>query len=495
MRHYHNSKQLQQNNSSSRKSQSTKHLIKQPKRGSFLFLLTSAVFVTTPLFAYFTLFGNGADASVDTLVRGEEEEEIVGMEKEECPIYGCSLLPQDVYYDKKARFYLSMLRESSTGAAKDAAVDVEEEKKSEDETTPASLEKEEEIKEALSALQSSGRSDAATLTLIGYKGGAIESQINQDRAFVVSPYNLSGSDNKDGAATTTSRLLGVFDGHAKLGEGVSQHAVTQLPKLLSSKIQQEGDSSANIDESTIKQALHESFIEIDKTAPAHVSGGCTASVIFQHSDKLYIANAGDSRSFIASYIKPTKQVVIEYASREDKPHLEDEKKRVEEMGGRVYVPPEGSGGTSRVMYIDGNGNQYGLAMSRSLGDWEAGRLGVIPDPIVDVVKISDIIASHVNADGSCTVEEDGSSSCAAKISEADVKVFAVSATDGLIDYVSLEAIANHVAMGLFEEEGEGELHLLNACEDLIMAAAKGWHDHRGGRYRDDIAIAASVISS
>eukprot|EP00957_Ditylum_brightwellii_P110571 8433674-Ditylum_brightwellii.AAC.1 len=81
------------------------------------------------------------------------------------------------------------------------------------------------------------------------------------------------------------------------------------------------------------------------------------------------------------------------------------------------------------MYIDGNGNQYGLAMSRSLGDWEAGRLGVIPDPIVDVVKISDIIASHMNADGSCTVEEDGSSSCAAKISEADVKVFAVSATD------------------------------------------------------------------
>ena len=76
--------------------------------------------------------------------------------------------------------------------------------------------------------------------------------------------------------------------------------------------------------------------------------------------------------------------------------------------------------------------------------------------------------------------------------EGDIQVFAVSATDGLLDYVSIDDIAKHVALGLYDDE-EGP-HLLSACEALISAAAGGWHRHRQGRYRDDIAISVSRLT-
>ena len=65
--------------------------------------------------------------------------------------------------------------------------------------------------------------DRATLTLIGYKGGEQTFQINQDRSFVVSPVDPS------------TRLLGIFDGHVPSREYMSDHAVTQLPRLLADR--------------------------------------------------------------------------------------------------------------------------------------------------------------------------------------------------------------------------------------------------------------------
>ena len=93
------------------------------------------------------------------------------------------------------------------------------------------------------------------------------------------------------------------------------------------------------------------FNHLDKTAPAQISGGCTASVILQLDQKVYIANAGDSVSFLAVYHSTTNTTSILYKSREDKPTLPEERKRVEHMGGHVYAPEQG---TSRVLYTDRN---------------------------------------------------------------------------------------------------------------------------------------------
>ena len=57
--------------------------------------------------------------------------------------------------------------------------------------------------ETLKTLESSGKKDIATLTLIGYKGGALETQINQDRAFCVA--------HAHGARNLASVLASMFN--------------------------------------------------------------------------------------------------------------------------------------------------------------------------------------------------------------------------------------------------------------------------------------------
>merc|ERR1712157_674623 len=156
----------------------------------------------------------------------------------------------------------------------------------------------------------------------------------------------------------------------------------------------------------------------------------------------------------------------------DKPDLPEERARVERMGGQVYVPPPSRyGGSSRVLFVDKKtGNTNGLAMSRSIGDWDAAKLGVIPDPTVVRLDVSDLIE---NAGG------------------GDIEVFAVSATDGLLDFVDIDSIAQTIAHSLYVDEGP---HPLSACESLITTAATAWWKAKDGRYRDDIAIAVSKMS-
>jgi len=143
------------------------------------------------------------------------------------------------------------------------------------------------------------------------------------------------------------------------------------------------------------------------------------------------------------------------------------------MGGQVYIPPPNHiGASSRVLFVDKNTDRMnGLAMSRSIGDWDAGKLGVIPDPTVAVLDMLELVG--VSALGS------------------DVEVFAVSATDGLLDFVEIEKIAKTVAHSLYVEEGP---HPLSACESLITSAATLWWKAKNGTYRDDIAIAVSKMS-
>lgn len=410
-----------------------------------------------------------------------------------CPFYGCPLHPQDVHYNTDAlKAILETMRELPA-----------------EKVTAETLAGDDQSKEW-------NRRDAATLTLIGYKGGPLLDQVNQDRAMVISPFTPEAHDdeNKENivkessntktetTADTTSRLhqqrilLGVFDGHASRGEIVSEYTVQTLPATLAHKLATLPDEPTARQNATV-QALHESFVEMDTTAPADPSGGCTATVILRQDQKVYIANAGDSRSFLVAYRPSTKQVQIVYISREDKPSLPDEKARVEAMGGQVYIPLRG---TSRVVYHDPiTGAPSGLAMSRSIGDWAAGKLGVIPDPIVEVVDIPQLVDAILRNDTEkCyVVDENGDmdeGACGDRSSpeeqKDDVYLFGVSATDGLMDYLAAQEIAKVLAASLFDK---GASHPVTACELLIFSAANGWQQDKQGRYRDDIAIAVSAL--
>eukprot|EP00574_Skeletonema_japonicum_P010055 CAMPEP_0201721334 /NCGR_PEP_ID=MMETSP0593-20130828/6021_1 /ASSEMBLY_ACC=CAM_ASM_000672 /TAXON_ID=267983 /ORGANISM="Skeletonema japonicum, Strain CCMP2506" /LENGTH=550 /DNA_ID=CAMNT_0048212123 /DNA_START=119 /DNA_END=1771 /DNA_ORIENTATION=+ len=396
-----------------------------------------------------------------------------------CPTFGCPLLPSDVHFNDQTKLALEELRKKTNA---------------------------EDDKES-SLLKTSGTEKAATLTLIGYKGGRMEDQINQDRAFVLSPFMYKNT--KDGTEDhPIARLLGVFDGHARLGERVSEYAAKTVPALLGSKLVAKDE----LNNQEIGKILQDTFIEIDASSPADPSGGCTASIVLQIDSNIYIANAGDSRSFIAVHVtdplSKTESTHIIYGTREDKPHLSFERLRVEAMGGNVYIPPGGKG-TTRVLYQDPTtGSTSGLAMSRSLGDWDAGDVGVVPDPTIAILNMKDMKSKVVETlNSNCqdktkeveidpaTGESSPISECAT-FSENDVKVFSFAATDGLLDYIPENSIAEHVAKGLYSKnEAEQRLHLLTACEDLIYAAAQGWQEDKGGRYRDDIAISVADLES
>jgi serine/threonine protein phosphatase PrpC len=406
-----------------------------------------------------------------------------------CPFYGCPLRPVDIHYntDDYKKAFTMMRNDKRIVVMQQNAANV---------------------------LASSATDQHTTLTLIGYKGGALQEQINQDRALIIAPFRivnnpgasqesqlkLQTSNHKD-FLTTDRILLGVFDGHAPLGEGVSEHVSAELPKLLATKLSLKardylsGNTTTLTEEEEIhltKEALTESFVELDRTAPANPSGGCTASVVFLQGRKVYIANTGDSRSFVVAYRPSTNSVTVVYISREDKPHIPEERARVEAAGGQVYIPAKG---TSRVVYHDpSTGAPTGLAMSRSIGDWEAGKMGVIPDPIVDVLDIHSVVADVMLDDTDPDLDADSYQVNpmihAVNSDLDDVYLFAVSATDGLMDYLTATDISRILAHSLFDDSGA---HPVTAVEHLIFAAANAWQEEKQGHYRDDIAIAVSVL--
>ncbi|VEU34530.1 unnamed protein product [Pseudo-nitzschia multistriata] len=380
---------------------------------------------------------------------------------------GRAFYPRDVYYDAEAKSKLEELRALRRDEIADGggAASGGGNKTNTNSTT-------------LGVLKESGGKYSGTLTLIGYKGGPLESQINQDRAVVLSPFvvgnkkdtdGAGGSDNdSDSVDNNSNKLIGCFDGHARLGEVVSDYVVKELPKLLASKLDKIQPKSNYTDQ--VSQAITETFVEMDRTAPAEISGGCTATIVLQKGSRLYVANAGDSRSFVVVYRAKAKTAEVVYISREDKPSLPDERERVEKAGGKVLLPPTG---TSRVLYTDPeSGLTSGLAMSRSIGDWEVGKFGVIPDPIIDTIDIDEVVEQHSGG------------------SEDDVCIFAVSATDGCMDYTNPEGVAAVLARSMYEDESP---HLLTAMEQIIYTAAAGWERAKRGTYRDDIAISVCAI--
>ncbi len=393
-----------------------------------------------------------------------------------CPAYGCPLLPRDMYFDEEAQKALKAIRmmHSQPPPYDDA------ESKSDLDWD-----------QAIELLKNVGGEDQATLTLIGYKGGNLQEQINQDRAFVISPFHIEEPEGKK-TGLSSKRLMGVFDGHAKLGELVSEYSVSTVPKLLSDKLEHILAQESDNFQKDIQKALIETFIEVDKTAPAEKSGGCTASIVLQLGGYAYVANAGDSRSLIATYNKSTSEVNIAYITREDKPDLPEERSRVEKMGGQVYVPPPERiqmGASSRVLYVDPvTGGTNGLAMSRSIGDWAAGEKGVIPDPTVDVIDIQALIEGSRECAAEIDATSGGKSTSGAC---GEIEVFAVSATDGLLDFMDINEIAKKIAASLYVDDGP---HPLSACESLITTAASAWWQAKNGKYRDDIAIAVSKLS-
>lgn len=87
-------------------------------------------------------------------------------------------------------------------------------------------------------------------------------------------------------------LFGVFDGHG--GAEVADYAKANFRK--------EFIKNSSFKAGDYKKALIETFLSIDKTLEKEsfaMDAGCTANVVLITKDRIFCANAGDSRAILA----------------------------------------------------------------------------------------------------------------------------------------------------------------------------------------------------
>lgn len=260
-------------------------------------------------------------------------------------------------------------------------------------------------------------------------------KINQDRGVCVYPF----------AGDERMALFAVFDGHGEFGDKVSEFAMFETPKLLEQhpRLLKEGDGD-------VERAFKETFLEVDDRlgrSPAVEAfySGTTAVVALVHGNRLWVANAGDSRCTLAT-VRDGK-LVAEDLSIDQNPDSPAEMERILGAGGFVSPPPEP--GLSARVWLDADFTQVGLAMARSIGDHAVKGVGVIAEP--------EVLTHEVNP------EEDR---------------FLLLASDGVWEFISSQEAVQVVHDNLHRGVAQ-------ACQALIENAAARWRDVEGD-YRDDI---------
>jgi serine/threonine protein phosphatase PrpC len=197
------------------------------------------------------------------------------------------------------------------------------------------------------------------------------------------------SPNQDDYVVVISNdsiLLGVFDGHGTHGHEVSNFIHKIFPKVLINHPDWiENPINSITDAFLIVQTeligyCHNKSVEFDCTF-----SGSTATLINIRDKTLYVGHVGDSRAVMCKKIKG-KYIATEL-TRDHKPMLTDEHNRIVRMGGEVKKAEDDPNCPYRVFI---KGKQYpGIAMSRSIGDVVAQSVGVVYNPEVNQIEITE----------------------------------------------------------------------------------------------------------
>ncbi|PUU82628.1 phosphatase 2C-like domain-containing protein [Tuber borchii] len=208
-------------------------------------------------------------------------------------------------------------------------------------------------------------------------------------------------------------FFGVYDGHT--GDKAAEFCGQNVHKILAKQ--------PAFKDSNYEQALKDGFLSTDKAflqdpRYRHDVSGCTASTALITDTKIYVANAGDSRT-VLSVMGRAKPLSFDH-----KPYNEGEKARICAAGGSVD--------SGRV-----NGN---LALSRAIGDFVYKmRADLLPEQQI-VTAFPDVVIHEVSDDDE----------------------FLVIACDGIWDCKSSQAVIEFVRRGIAARQ---ELHTI--CENMM----------------------------
>lgn len=223
--------------------------------------------------------------------------------------------------------------------------------------------------EQLSNVEKKSKGDLNTC-LLSNKGFVPynKNKVNQDRGLI----HWALKDDPD------ISLFGVFDGHGEFGHLVAQFVIDTLPKSFE---QQEVSAIKENPEVSIKKAVEHCHQALRQSDIDFTYSGTTATFALKIGNKIWVANAGDSRTVLAK--KTAEGVKGIPLSEDNKPEQPKEKERILAAGGRVDPLPGDPGedlGPMRVWLKDQD--VPGLAMSRSIGDGVAASVGVTSEPVV-----------------------------------------------------------------------------------------------------------------
>ena len=207
-------------------------------------------------------------------------------------------------------------------------------------------------------------------------------KINQDS--YISERNING--------ITNFNIFGVLDGHGENGHYASQFVSRyMISHIKNHPLIKKCENAKEVYEilknkgyEIIAKLYLDADIQITKEKFDCKNSGTTCVIVIQLEDKIICSNAGDSRAILIydknnNTLKNTKIYPLSF---DCKPNLPNEKKRILECGGFVgkafdqYDDQEE--GPFRVFE---KGEDYpGIAISRSIGDMDAKKIGVIPNP-------------------------------------------------------------------------------------------------------------------
>jgi serine/threonine protein phosphatase PrpC len=319
-------------------------------------------------------------------------------------------------------------------------------------------------------------------------------------------YNETVPQHPNGSNIEESWFLAaLFDGHGTFGHVASYIAATTLPALLLQALQRPTiakppQATTALDSQMVQQA----FDKTDALAMSHMpnEAGTTAVVAWQQGTYVHIASVGDSAAFVVQWFgnSPEKrrgQRAAGWTFRSNrvsqhhtpyrilatavkhKPGDPIEKQRIERNGGTVYIPLNRNE-SSRVVYEmkrkASQNVQMALAMSRSLGDVDGKRLGVITSNCSLVsVDLRDYYSRSNGVVGPNTRTS---------------QFFVVLASDGVMDVLDANVIIQSLGTALF---GDGDPttrldRLQSAGQEIMNAASLSWHRLTSGQYRDDMSL-------
>ena len=258
-------------------------------------------------------------------------------------------------------------------------------------------------------------------------------KVNQDSFLVLqNEYNLKDFN-----------VFSVMDGHGVNGHLVSRFTTKYFTNFFKKNKKMNASNSSEDqlfyrlkknDYDVLKRVFRHAERDLEKGGDIDANfSGTTCVMVFQVGDRIICANVGDSRAII---VKGDKAIPLSIDQKPDDP---EESKRIKENGGEISQYEE-DGEKSGPFRVWKKGEAYpGIAMSRSIGDFIASKLGVIPEPKFLEEKI-----------------------------DKDTK-FIVVASDGVWEFLDNETVKNMV-MPYYEKKAP-----IGACKELIKKSTEFWN--------------------